>query len=443
VEDLIARAQHYATSAHARINHLRKYSLQPYDVHLLAVAKLVATVTDDQEMIAAAWLHDVVEDTSATFDDLEREFGSDITALVRDLTDVSKPGDGNRAIRKAMDREHTALGSPGAKTIKLADIIDNCTDICRHDPKFGRVFLTEAQSLMEVLQEGDATLYARASATIATCTRKIGRAPAKGTPTLQTPLPIHSNLASTHGIRLFAEAFTARDIQEPLLSFDSGTIPTLSATGALPSAVPLVGIRRNGLISGYIPIGNDTRLAVDSVRAIDHQQVVSLETAMPDVIHVLTHFDFCFVAVDGAIFGVIGKRDIEKPVVRMWLFGIIILMEMLIVETIKTVWPQESWVPLVSEGRLDKAKQLQTERLRRGMNAELLDCLQFSDKFQVALNNPQFMEVSGIPSVSAAKKTLKELESLRNNLAHGQDITKHDWPQIVRLAHRIQNFFGT
>ena len=107
-------------------------------------------------MVAAAWLHDTVEDTPATFEEIEREFGADVAALVKELTDVSRPGDGNRAARKAIDREHTAAASPRAKTIKLADIIDNCEDICRHDPKFGRVYLGEARALLAVLAEGDA-----------------------------------------------------------------------------------------------------------------------------------------------------------------------------------------------------------------------------------------------------------------------------------------------
>ena len=67
MSDLVKRASEYATSAHQRINHRRKYNKQPYHVHLEAVAGLVASVCDDQEMIAAAWLHDTVEDTPATF----------------------------------------------------------------------------------------------------------------------------------------------------------------------------------------------------------------------------------------------------------------------------------------------------------------------------------------------------------------------------------------
>jgi (p)ppGpp synthase/HD superfamily hydrolase len=90
--DLIEKARIYAIGAHARINQLRKYTRQPYDVHLKAVAELVASVSDDEALIAAAWLHDTVEDTPATFEDLEREFGADVMQLVSELTDVSRPG---------------------------------------------------------------------------------------------------------------------------------------------------------------------------------------------------------------------------------------------------------------------------------------------------------------------------------------------------------------
>jgi hypothetical protein len=111
---------------------------------------------------------------------------------------------------------------------------------------------------------------------------------------------------------------------------------------------------------------------------------------------------------------------------------------MLVVETVRATWPDGTWTAHVSAGRLAKARQLQEERARRGLGADLLDCLQFSDKLQVALNHPPFFEGLGLASLNAARKTVKDLESLRNNLAHGQDITGHDWPQIARMARRVQ-----
>ena len=435
--DLVTRARNYATYSHARINHLRKYSLQPYDVHLSAVAKLVASVTDDPIMIAAAWLHDTVEDTPVTFDEIEREFGSEVMLLVKELTDISKPSDGNRAVRKAIDRQHSAAASPHAKTVKLADVIDNCQDICRHDPEFGRIYLCEIQSLMDVLHEGNKILYASAQNLIARCTDKLGIAPTKN----EIANPKSGTIPGQHGIRLFTVAFSARDVQKPLQSFDAESLQSfLHNTGFL---VPQVfGIRTNGTVTGYMT-REDLAAGTDSwPRNFDRRQMVGLETSIADVIHILTAYTFCFVELDGTAFGVIRREDMEKPVVRMWLFGIIILIEIQIVDLIRNHWPNEIvWSNRVSKNRLEKAKQLQAERIRRGLDADLLSCLQFSDKLQIVLQDPEFLRNAGFTSQSSAKKTMKDLESLRNNLAHGQDITNHDWPPIVRLAQRVQELY--
>ena len=65
-QDLVTRARAFASQAHRRIDHRRKYSNQPYEVHLKGVAALVSSATNDPEVQAAAWLHDLVEDTSLT-----------------------------------------------------------------------------------------------------------------------------------------------------------------------------------------------------------------------------------------------------------------------------------------------------------------------------------------------------------------------------------------
>ena len=162
MDPLIKKAKAYATQAHAAIDQRRKYTNDPYIVHPAAVAKLVASVTDDVAMICAAWLHDVVEDTPCSIEDIAREFGDDVASLVADLTDVAQPGDGNREVRKAIDRAHTAAASPRAKTIKLADLIDNTKTITRYDQGFARVYMAEKKQLLKVLSEGDGTLYEQA-----------------------------------------------------------------------------------------------------------------------------------------------------------------------------------------------------------------------------------------------------------------------------------------
>ena len=159
--DLVTRAATFAKAAHESINQRRKYSGDPYIVHPQAVAGIVESVTDDQAMIAAAWLHDVVEDTPVTIEQIAERFGEDVAGLVADLTKVSKKSDGNRAARKAIDREHTAAASARAKTVKLADLVDNLGGLAEDDPEFAKVYFAEKELLMDVLTEGEPNLFGR------------------------------------------------------------------------------------------------------------------------------------------------------------------------------------------------------------------------------------------------------------------------------------------
>ncbi|MEH6626921.1 MAG: HD domain-containing protein [Motiliproteus sp.] len=157
--ELVEKAKAFAIAAHDAIEHRRKYVDAPYWVHPQAVAGLVASVSDDAEMIAAAWLHDTVEDTPVTLQQIEQNFGPRVASLVSDLTDVSRPSDGNRAARKSLDRAHTAKAHPDAKTVKLADLIHNTESIVQYAPGFARIYLHEKRLLLEVLQDGNDRLY--------------------------------------------------------------------------------------------------------------------------------------------------------------------------------------------------------------------------------------------------------------------------------------------
>lgn len=161
--DLENRAKAFATERHGRIDQRRKYTNEPYITHPEAVANLVRSVPHTEEMLAAAWLHDTVEDAGATLDEIEREFGIVVACFVEQLTDVSKPTDGNRAARKAIDRAHSAKASPEAQTIKLADLIDNSASILQRDPEFARVYIEEKRLLLQVLTLGDRALWDQAN----------------------------------------------------------------------------------------------------------------------------------------------------------------------------------------------------------------------------------------------------------------------------------------
>ena len=156
---LAIRAKEFATAAHAAVGQVRKYTNEQYIVHPIEVAEMVAAVGGSVEMVSAAYLHDVVEDTQVELALIRELFGEEVASLVYWLTDVSRPEDGNRAARAEKNRLHTAAAPAAAKTIKLADTISNTRSVIVHDKKFAKVYLMEKQLLLEHLKEGDSRLY--------------------------------------------------------------------------------------------------------------------------------------------------------------------------------------------------------------------------------------------------------------------------------------------
>ena len=158
---VITAAKMMAGEAHQ--GQMRKYSGLPYIIHPVEVATIVEEAGGTDEMIAAALLHDVVEDCEGyTFEMIADKVSPEVAELVRGMTEASKPEDGNRAVRKEIDRKFLAQQSAEVQTIKYADVISNTKDIRVYDPKFAEVYVAEIKSLLEVIDKGDPKLYEKA-----------------------------------------------------------------------------------------------------------------------------------------------------------------------------------------------------------------------------------------------------------------------------------------
>jgi hypothetical protein len=225
----------------------------------------------------------------------------------------------------------------------------------------------------------------------------------------------------------------ARDIARTLPSVDAP--PLASAVSLMEkSRIPALGIRHDGYIRAYVIKSEPLQ-----ERAFRSDQLVDEKASFSEVILALTRHEICFVHVFDSVTGVITRDDIQHPFIRMWLFGIITMMEMQTVSFIEQRWPEDAWVRFLSVRRLEKARGLLDERLRRNQRTTLLNCLQFSDKFQILIEDQTILPDLGFPSKRIAKRVCKDLESLRNNLSHAQDIVGHDFAQIARLAMRIES----
>ena len=129
---ILDKAIVFAVKAHQGAE--RKGKGFPYIVHPLEAVSIAATMTADQELLAAAALHDTVEDTQVTFQDIEREFGKRVARLVEAESDIEFDGkspEEDWRLRKEEAIERLSRVDNDAKIVALADKLSNIRAIYR------------------------------------------------------------------------------------------------------------------------------------------------------------------------------------------------------------------------------------------------------------------------------------------------------------------------
>jgi (p)ppGpp synthase/HD superfamily hydrolase len=161
---LIARAWNFSAARHAKQR--RKGDAQePYVNHLAEVAELVATATEgrDANLVAAAVLHDTVEDTATLPGELASVFNADVADLVMEVTDDKRL---DKAERKRLQVAHAAAITARAKILKLADKTSNLRSLVKSPPadwslERRREYLAWAKEVVQGLRGANAWLEAR------------------------------------------------------------------------------------------------------------------------------------------------------------------------------------------------------------------------------------------------------------------------------------------
>ncbi|HVK96480.1 MAG TPA: HD domain-containing protein [Flavisolibacter sp.] len=168
MDEILKEVEAFAEKAHG--DQTRKYSNERYIAHPVRVMKMCKEYTSSLPMLAAALLHDVLEDTPVTKKELHHFLLSQMNSndadetirLVDELTDVytkEKYTRWNRRKRKEKESLRIEQTSADSQTIKYADIIDNCREIATDDPEFAPVFLKECKMLLKKMMKGHQELY--------------------------------------------------------------------------------------------------------------------------------------------------------------------------------------------------------------------------------------------------------------------------------------------
>lgn len=240
---------------------------------------------------------------------------------------------------------------------------------------------------------------------------------------------------------LFEPSITVQHISEPLASFDADHSAAQVLRFMKEKEYDVVGVRKDGLVSGYAM--KDALSLEDGDKVGDHLVRFKPEDTLSETMPLLNVFEALrnsprvFILILGRVGGIVTKGDLQKAPVRMWLFGLISLIEMQLLRIIRDCYPDDSWKSLISDTRLKKAELMLEDRRRRNEAIDLVDCLQFCDKCDIVLKSDELCRLIGFDSTVTCEH-MKSLESLRNELAHSQDIITGNWTGIADLAAKAE-----
>lgn len=130
--DLVDKAIIFATRAHQGTE--RRGKAFPYIIHPLEAMSIVATITNDPEVLAATVLHDTIEDANVTYEDIKQTFGERIAYLVATETDQKFAPDGKKLSwqeRKQRDMDNLKHASREVKIVAIGDKLSNMRAIAR------------------------------------------------------------------------------------------------------------------------------------------------------------------------------------------------------------------------------------------------------------------------------------------------------------------------
>lgn len=246
---------------------------------------------------------------------------------------------------------------------------------------------------------------------------------------------------------IFEKGITARHITESLCSFDESAVAQEVKNILDEKDYDVVGVRTKGVLNGY---AYKKDLAEGQLgqyfKNFDPCEVLPDTISISEILKVIIGFNHVFISSFGNVAGIITRGDLQKIPIRMWLFSLISLIEMQMLRIIRDRYPKNSWYKdeLISPGRREKVEKLFDERKKKNEEIDRVDCLQFCDKYTIISKTEDILKKLQYNKKKKEFCTLlKELEELRNKLAHAQDINTADWPNIVDISTAAEEFLKT
>ena len=241
---------------------------------------------------------------------------------------------------------------------------------------------------------------------------------------------------------LFDQQITVKHIAESLRSFDDNAGADQVKDFMEEMEFDVIGVRQRGKISGFALQKDLNRGQLkDYLRKFEDSEIISNTTSLITVFNSLKERERLYIESFNEVSAIVTKGDLQKHPVRMWLFGIISLVEMQMLRIIRKFCPGDLWMPYIKkDGRMRKARNTFNNRVQNNQQIDLVDCLQLCDKREIFINDQNIMNSNADFNRNKIEILLVKTEEIRNRIAHSQDFLIGYWPEITIVVEELIRF---
>ena len=235
----------------------------------------------------------------------------------------------------------------------------------------------------------------------------------------------------------------ARAILEPIQCCPANALATEMRDRLGQRGFDVAGVMNDptGPVIGFVIAKELSEGSVENHRKpLSAEHLISDATPIADLLWVLRIKERAFVLIGPEVKGIVTFADLNKPPVRVYLFGLVSLVEMHLRFWIRTAYRDGSWQGHLKEKRIENANKLHAERQKLNQQIDLLDCVQVCDLSDLFLGNEDLRKRLGIESKGKGEDLLSDFEKLRDRLAHSQQdlVEGTTWPELIDVVEKLE-----
>jgi hypothetical protein len=241
-------------------------------------------------------------------------------------------------------------------------------------------------------------------------------------------------------LRQVFERITAEHVLERIHSTDATTEISVAVARMRENDFDVLGVRdKRGGLYGYVKVDSEPSGTCAEHASVFHPyELIANSAPLEEVLAHLRLVPYVFVLGGTEVYGIITRADLQKAPVRIFVFGLITIMEMQLTKLVREYYPNDAWTGVLGPRRTNAARRLLTERRSRNEEIDLTDCLQFCDKRDLLLRNTDIREFLDLRSKAEGGRFFRQLEALRNRVAHGQDLVSgSSWRDTIDLVEQL------